>query len=243
MGAARASRDSVVPRFVGCDRTATTSLHAVNVKTRTLLSSLRFCCTLSLIFLCGEHQRRLPLPATCPRRSPEDLQSMAGLFDARQAAAASAAARDAAGKPTNKLNASFSAFDYAPAKLDNARSFLMDDYLQSGRIARKREEPTRDRCWDVLHYQKDVVPFEPRQGFSETKFHSGFMRRQGSQIAYLQQRVRPLQCLSQPARNNRNVTRLCARHSLPRATADTCVAALSISSSQLPQHGHILHTC
>ena len=115
---------------------------------------------------------------------------MSGLFDARQAAAASAAAHDAAGKPTNKLNASFSAFDYAPAKLDNARSFLMDDYLQSGRIARKREEPTRDRCWDVLHYQKDVVPFEPRQGFSETKFHSGFMRRQGSQMAYLQQRVR-----------------------------------------------------
>ena len=117
---------------------------------------------------------------------PRFRAGMSGLFDARQAAAA----RDAAGKPTNKLNASFSAFDYAPAKLDNARSFLMDDYLQSGRIARKREEPTRDKCWDVLHYQRDVVPFEPRQGFSETKFHSGFMRRQGSQMAYLQQRVR-----------------------------------------------------
>lgn len=124
---------------------------------------------------------------------------MSGLFDVRQAQAADAAAKDAAGKPTNRLNASFSAFDYAPAKLDNGRSFLMDDYLQSGRVARKREEPSRDRCWDVLHYQKDVAPFEPRQGFSETKFHSGFMRRQASAMPYLQQRVR----LRAPARRAR----------------------------------------
>ena len=106
-----------------------------------------------------------------------------GIYDARQAEAA-----DAAGKPTNRLNASFSAYDYAPAKLDHKRSFLMDDYLNAGRAARKAEEPSRDRCWDLLHYQKDVVPFEPRQGFSETKFHSGFMRRQGSQMPYLEER-------------------------------------------------------
>lgn len=121
---------------------------------------------------------------------------MSGLFDLRQAQAADAAGKDAAGKSTNLLNASFSAFDYAPSKLDHGRSFLMDDYLQTGRIARKREEPTRDRCWDVLHYQKDVAPFEPRQGFSETKFHSGFMRRQASQMPYLQQRVRARELIS-----------------------------------------------
>ena len=103
--------------------------------------------------------------------------------DMRQAEAA-----DAAGKATNRLNASFSAFDYAPAKLDHGRSFLMDDYLQSGRVARRRDEAERDRCWDVLQYQKDVEPFKPRQGFSETKFHNGFMRRQGSQMPYLVER-------------------------------------------------------
>ena len=36
---------------------------------------------------------------------------MSGLFDLRQAQAADAAGKDAAGKSTNLLNASFSAFD------------------------------------------------------------------------------------------------------------------------------------
>ena len=48
---------------------------------------------------------------------------------------------------------------------------------------------------DVLHYQKDVAP-RARQGFSETKFHSGFMRRQASQMPYLQQRVRARELIS-----------------------------------------------
>ena len=61
----------------------------------------------------------------------------------------------------------------------------MDDYLTSRRMARRQEPPSRGSTWDVLQYQKDVEPFVPRQGFSETKFHSGFMRRQGSQMPYL----------------------------------------------------------
>ena len=94
-----------------------------------------------------------------------------------------------AGKATNNVNMSFSAFDYAPARLEPGRTFLMDDYLTSGRAARRQEEHQRGVCWDVLQYQKDVEPFRPRQGFSETKFHSGFMRRQGSQMPYIAQRV------------------------------------------------------
>ncbi len=94
------------------------------------------------------------------------------------------AAMPPAGKGTNPLNASFSAYDYRPARLDNGRSFLMDDYAKTGRVSRRNElEPSlsklrRDHCWDVMHYQKNPAPFEPVQGFNETKFHTGFMRRQ-----------------------------------------------------------------
>ena len=113
------------------------------------------------------------------------------LYDMRQASAAARAAglADAAGKSTQMMNSSFSAFDYTPSRLEKARNFLMDDYLQSGRAARAHQ-PMSDSCWDILHYQKAVAPFVPKQGFSETKFHAGFMRRQGSQMPYLQQRVR-----------------------------------------------------
>lgn len=113
---------------------------------------------------------------------------MATLYDRRQAAAADGMA---AGKATKNVNASFSAFDYAPSKLDKSRTFMMDDYVNSGRVARKHVEGARrDTTWDVLQYQTDVTPFQPAQGFSETKFHSGFMRRQASAMPYLQQRVR-----------------------------------------------------
>ena len=78
----------------------------------------------------------LPKKVRRPRRRYSDsfAELMVSVFDMRQAAAA-----EAAGKRTGALNSSFSAFDYAPAKLDTARSFLMDDYLQSGRKARKHE--------------------------------------------------------------------------------------------------------
>lgn len=107
---------------------------------------------------------------------------MSAIYDLRQANAA-----DAAGKDTKQMNSSFSAFDYVPSRLEKARNFLMDDYIQSGRAAR-RQQTMQDSCWDILQYQKDVQPFVPRQGFSETKFHSGFMRRQGSQMPYLVER-------------------------------------------------------
>ena len=114
------------------------------------------------------------------------------LLNIRQQAAASEMMQ-AAGRATSQVNTAFSAFDYPPGKLDGARSFLMDDYLQSGRMARAHEVPRNnksDHCWDVMYYQQNIKPFEPRQGFSETKFHAGFMRRQASQMPYLQQRVR-----------------------------------------------------
>ena len=95
-----------------------------------------------------------------------------------------------AGKPTRALNASFRAFDYPPGKCDPGRSFLMDDYLTSGRVARRQDPNVVDATWDVLQYQKDVELFQPKQGFSETKFHAGFMRRQGAQMPYLVARVR-----------------------------------------------------
>ena len=109
-------------------------------------------------------------------------------MDMRQAAAADAMMP--AGKSTRLQNASFSALDYHPAKLDGGRSFLMDDYTISGRMARARNPIEHESCWDVMQYQKDITPFQPKQGFSETKFHSGFMRRQASQMPYLTERVR-----------------------------------------------------
>jgi hypothetical protein len=117
-------------------------------------------------------------------RTLRHAREMPSRWDVRQAEAAYAA-----GKATASLNASFSAYDYKPAKIEGGRSFLMDDYLHVNRAARAHEEHKRDNCWDILQYQKDVAPFQPRQGFSETKFHSGFMRRQGSQMPYLTDRV------------------------------------------------------
>ena len=46
-----------------------------------------------------------------------------------------------------------------------------------------------DTCKDLLQYQPDGPQWQPKQGFSETKFHSGFMRRQASSIPYIQERV------------------------------------------------------
>jgi len=106
---------------------------------------------------------------------------MAGLYDLRQAEAAAAA-----GKATTRLNASFSAFDYGVSKLDNSRNFLMDDYVESGRMARRSQPATgRDSCWELLQYQKEVTAFEPAQGCSETKFHMGFLRRHAPKMPYL----------------------------------------------------------
>lgn len=109
------------------------------------------------------------------------------LYDQRQAAAA--------GKATTQLNSSFSALDYHPAKLDHGRSFLMDDYLQSGRVARRSDlgelsHLKHDNARDLLQYQRDsTTVWCPKQGFTETKFHKGFMRRQSTAIPYLQERV------------------------------------------------------
>ena len=116
---------------------------------------------------------------------------MVDVYDKRQAAAARAMADGAmpAGRPTAPLNAAFCAFDYLPSKLDRQRSFLMDDYLSSGRMARAQSESSRrDTSWEVLQYQKDIEPFIPEQGFNQTKFHAGFMRRQASNIPYLVER-------------------------------------------------------
>jgi len=115
------------------------------------------------------------------------LTMTVSIYDHRQAAAA--------GKATSALNSSFSAIDYHPAKLDHGRSFLMDDYLQTGRVARRNDPVNElahlkhDSARGLLQYQTDTTLWQPKQGFSETKFHKGFMRRQGASIPYLQERV------------------------------------------------------
>jgi len=104
-----------------------------------------------------------------------------------------------AGKPSTVLNSSFSAYDYKPAHLDRQRSFMMDDYLTSGRVARSKpaSSASSDSCWEVLHY-KDQPQFETKQGFSETKFHKGFVRRQQPTIRQDEQRL-----LNESARQER----------------------------------------
>jgi len=98
-----------------------------------------------------------------------------------------------AGKPTQAVNTSFSAFDYLPSKIDRmdrrgGRGFLMDDYLYSGRVARRNdpEQPlqhlTSDTCKELIQYQKDATPWQVKQGLTETTFHTGFTRRQASSI-------------------------------------------------------------
>lgn len=105
-----------------------------------------------------------------------------------------AAVQPPAGKATTTLNSSFSALDYHTAKLESGRSFLMDDYLQSGRVTRRAnvgemQHLNHDNARELLQYQTDTTLWQPKQGFSETKFHRGFMRRQGSSMQYLQERV------------------------------------------------------
>lgn len=107
------------------------------------------------------------------------------LYDLRQA--------QAAGRATVECNASHNAFDYKAAKLDFGRSFLMDDYVESGRTVRRMDLPgpvahmRNDACWEAIK-NPDQTTFVAKQGFSETKFHNGFMRRQGMSIPYLQER-------------------------------------------------------
>ena len=100
-----------------------------------------------------------------------------------------------AGKPTQAMNSSFSGFDYMPGKLDKGRGFLMDDYLSSGRVARRNdaaplEHLKYDTCKQLVQYQTDTATWQPKQGLTETKFHSGFMRRQVSAFPYIHERVR-----------------------------------------------------
>lgn len=97
-----------------------------------------------------------------------------------------------AGKPSQQLNASFSAYDYNPGKLNGARSFLMDDY-HAGRTTKSYSgasllpsqhvnKPPSESTWAMLHCQKSEPQFQATQGFAETKFHAGFMRRQQESI-------------------------------------------------------------
>ena len=100
-----------------------------------------------------------------------------------------------AGKNTIAINSSFTAYDYKQEKLNPARSFLMDDYVRTGRVTKRCEldesvkHLKQDSCWPLIQSgQRDTAPFEAKQGFSETKFHAGFMRRQAANIPYLAER-------------------------------------------------------
>ena len=134
------------------------------------------------------------------------------LYDLRQA--------QAAGRATVDCNASHNAFDYKAAKLDFGRSFLMDDYVQSGRTVRRMDLPgpvahmRDDACWEAIK-NPDQTTFVAKQGFSETKFHNGFMRRQGMSIPYLQERAsRPPQTEEAFERPGRRMMPHGARHNV-----------------------------
>ena len=100
---------------------------------------------------------------------------MVDVYDKRQAAAARAMADGAmpAGRPTAPLNAAFCAFDYLPSKLDRQRSFLMDDYLSSGRMARAQSESSRrDTSCARQSEERSETSRDPtastRRGFTNT---------------------------------------------------------------------------
>ena len=87
----------------------------------------------------------------------------------------------AAGKATRALNASFSACEYKPARLEPGRTFLLDDY--EGRQCRAHRENlhlTGDACFQAMAYEKNITQFAPVQ--ESAKFHAGFYRRQQSTI-------------------------------------------------------------
>ena len=97
----------------------------------------------------------------------------------------------AAGKPTSLLNASFSGYDYKQSRLDNhSRAFMMDDYGHVGRVARGQPPSSSslvsDSCWELLRHRGGSSQFVPPQGLQQTKFHSGFIRKQEP---YIQQDV------------------------------------------------------
>ena len=87
----------------------------------------------------------------------------------------------AAGKATKVLNASFSACEHKPARLEPGRTFLMDDYEdRQCRPHRENLHLTGDACFEAMAYEKNVTQFAPVQ--ESAKFHTGFYRRQQGTI-------------------------------------------------------------
>mmetsp|Transcript_5537 Transcript_5537/g.14626 ORF Transcript_5537/g.14626 Transcript_5537/m.14626 type:complete len:152 (-) Transcript_5537:288-743(-) len=69
--------------------------------------------------------------------------------------------------------------------------FLMDDCMATDRITRKADLGELhclkgDTILSLVQYETDTTLSQPKQGFSKTKFHKGFMRRQADSIRYLQ---------------------------------------------------------
>jgi len=99
-----------------------------------------------------------------------------------------------AGKPTAVLNASFSGYDYKPARNDAGRHFLLDDYGKLNRSARNlgasaslTPQQTTDSCWSLFRDPPTDMNYKPKQQMS--KFGSGFMRRQQKTIEPYTDRV------------------------------------------------------
>ena len=86
-----------------------------------------------------------------------------------------------AGLATESLSRSQTALDYAPARLEGRRSFLMDDYDMIGRTAR-RPAPSSDSVAALIGYQALPGDFSQGKGLSNTKFGAGFTRRQQCDI-------------------------------------------------------------
>jgi hypothetical protein len=92
-----------------------------------------------------------------------------------------AAAQPPAGMRTESLGRSQTALDYASARLEGGRTFLMDDYDVIGRTSR-RPAPTTDSVASLIRYKAAPEPFTQGKGLSTTKFGTGFTRRQQRNI-------------------------------------------------------------
>ena len=141
----------------------------------------------------GAFRKQLPLPQYEGARAQVDNtlygRELEGTFVPRRGAEG----MPPAGKPTQTLNAAFSAYEYKPGRLEHGRSFLMDDYLVDGRRSRPQRENLNlagDQCFAALQYQRDIPHWQPTQGFSDTKFHNGFYRRQQGSIGQDVERIR-----------------------------------------------------
>jgi hypothetical protein len=124
-----------------------------------------------------------PAPLPADREGMRVLERSGTLkyFEDQAREGAPAAKEPRAGIRTECLARSQTALDYASARLEGGRTFLMDDYDAIGRTSR-RPAPTADSVASLLGYQAAPEPFSQGGGLATTKFGAGFTRRQQRDI-------------------------------------------------------------